>query len=295
MGREQADPIGLAVAKAAQEAVPEATVILFGSRARGDHGPNSDVDLMVVADTNDRMALLGIQGAADRAACLKLCEFKGKFGYDVIGIMRQRFGYCRRARNHVAGQVLRDGVIMNDDEFDDLSDEDFDDGYPRDWPDIRQRLINARRWLRSLNHNIDTGNDDQELIGFIAQQAVENALKGWISAIDCDYTNVHRIDLLADIVMDNVAHGSSPVRQELDALIEFIALPTEQLAQRQGNEPREWLTGYAVAYRYGGAEHELNATGYRELQERIGGAVEAFVAEIFRITGTGPEDLENGR
>ena len=295
MGREQADPIGLAVAKAAQEAVPEATVILFGSRARGDHGPNSDVDLMVVADTNDRMALLGIQGAADRAACLKLCEFKGKFGYDVIGIMRQRFGYCRRARNHVAGQVLRDGVIMNDDEFDDLSDEDFDDGYPRDWPDIRQRLINARRWLRSLNHNIDTGNDDQELIGFVAQQAVENALKGWISAIDCDYRNIHRIDELADILMDNVPEGSSPARDELDSLVEFIMLPPEQLARRRPYESRDWLTEYAVEYRYGGAEHRLDAASYRDLQERISRAVEAFVAEIFRITGTGPADLEDGR
>ena len=137
------------------------------------------------------------------------------------------------------------------------------------WPDIRQRLINARRWLGSLNHNIDTGNDDQELIGFMAQQAVENALKGWISAIDCDYTNIHRIDLLADIVPDNTAAGSSPARDELDALVEFITLPPEQLAQRAAQRAarladrirsslplrrrgaragRRWLPGVARAY-----------------------------------------------
>ena len=43
------DAVGLAAAKAAQDAVAPDTVILFGSRARGDHRPDSDVDLMVVA------------------------------------------------------------------------------------------------------------------------------------------------------------------------------------------------------------------------------------------------------
>ena len=187
MGREQADAIGLAVARAAQAAAPEATVILFGSRARGDHRPDSDVDLMVIAGTDDRMVLRAIQGTADRAAYRKLREFPVKFGYDVIGMTRERFDYCRRARNHVAAQALRDGVIMNDDEFDDLCDE-YEDGYPAGWPDIRQRLSNARLRLGSLNRMIDIALDDQDLIGFIAQQAVENALKGWISAIDCEYT-----------------------------------------------------------------------------------------------------------
>ena len=294
MGRQEADAIGLAVARAAQEAAPYATVILFGSRARGDHRPDSDVDLMVIADTDDRMVLRAIQGTADRAAYRKLREFPVKFGYDVIGMTRERFAYCRRARNHVAAQALRDGVIMNDDEFDDLCDE-FEDGYPAGWPDIRQRLINARLRLGSMNHSINTGLDDQDLIGFIAQQAVENALKGWISAIDCEYTNIHRIDELADIIIDNVAEGSSPARDELDALVEFIMLPPEELARRRPRDPRDWLTQYAVDYRYGGAEHRLDAGGYRELQERISRAVEAFVAETFRLTGTGPGDLGDGR
>ena len=294
MGREQADPIGLAVARAAQEAVPEATVILFGSRARGDHRPDSDVDLLVVWD--DTLPRPGPRSKAEAdAARREFFQRLGNVGLDNISMTRRQFGYCRRARNHIAAQALRDGVIMNDDDFSDLCDEDFDDGHHVGWPDIRQRLINARRWLGSLNHNIDTGNDDQELIGFMAQQAVENALKGWISAIDRDYTNIHRIHVLADIVLDNTAEGSSPARDELDGLVEFITLTPEQLARQQPNEPRDWLTGYAVAYRYGGAEHELDAAGYRELQERIGQAVTAFVEEIFRITGTGPGDLENGR
>ncbi len=293
MGREHADPIGLAVARAAQEASPDATVILFGSRARGDHRPDSDVDLLVIVDEGVSAVRSHGYGAASNAAFRKLKECPGKFGVDVIPITRESFGHCRRARNHIAAQALRDGVIMNDDDFDDLIDE-YDDGYPADWPDIRQRLINARRWLGSLNHNIDTGLDDQELIGFIAQQAGENALKGWISAIDCEYRNIHRIHELADILVDNVAEHSSSAREELDALVEFVTLPPEQLEGLRDHEARDWLTQYAVDYRYGGAQHRLGPAGYLELQERIDRAVNAFVTEVFRITGTGPGDLRNG-
>ena len=42
------DAIGMAVARPAQEAASPNTVILFGSRARGDHSENSDVDLLIV-------------------------------------------------------------------------------------------------------------------------------------------------------------------------------------------------------------------------------------------------------
>ncbi len=296
MGKEHADPIGLAVARAAQKAVPEATVILFGSRARGDHRKGSDVDLMVVVDTEDTALLRAIEGAAGKAAYRKLLEFPGKFGYDVVGMTRRKLAYCQRARNHIAAQALRDGVIMNEDEFDDFCKEDFADDYVPGWPDIRQRLINSGRWLNSLNHSIDTGLDDQELSGFIAQQAMENALKGWISAIDCEYRNIHHILELAEVIRDNVAEDPSPARAELDAAVEWLALTEGERAELglRGRDPRDWLSLYAVMYRYGGAEHRLNPDGYRELQERIGQAVRAFAREVYRITGTGPEDLGNG-
>ena len=168
----------------------------------------------------------------------------GNVGLDNIKMTRRQFGYCRRARNHIAAQVLRDGVIMNGDDFSDLYDEDFDDGYPSGRPDIRQRLINARRWLGRMNLNIDAGSDDQELIGFAAQQAVENALKGWISAIDCEYTNIHHPKELADIVPDNTAEGSSPARAELEALAEYSAL-SEARRDAIGLRPNARVTGSA--------------------------------------------------
>ena len=51
-----ADPVALEIARAAQKAAEPAVVILFGSRARGDHRPNSDVDLLVVANDEQSRA-----------------------------------------------------------------------------------------------------------------------------------------------------------------------------------------------------------------------------------------------
>lgn len=292
MGRQTADSAGIAIAQAAQDAVPDATVILFGSRARGDHRAESDVDLLVVADAAAESDWLAIETRASRAAHRKLREFPGKFGIDIIGMSRSRFDYCRTAKTHLAAQALKDGIIMtgHPDDFPPLLP---DEKFPVNWADVRQRVINANRWQRSVNFAIDYGHDDQELIGFIAQQSVENALKGWIAAIDCEYRNLHRLDDLASIIFDNVPANSSPACDWLDDLMAYILLPPEQLAARRPYEPRDWLSRYAVLYRYGGAEYRLNQTGFQELKAQINRAVIAIVEHIHYLTGTGPSDLDN--
>ena len=95
------------------------------------------------------------------------------------------FHYGRRARNHVAGQAVRDGFDTNGDKV------NYDNPEPSNWPDIRQRIVNAKRCLSDLKVLTEDPRSSQELIGFTAQQALENALKGWISALDADYVNTH--------------------------------------------------------------------------------------------------------
>ena len=46
----RADPKAVAVARAVYDAVRPDSVILFGSRARGDYRPDSDIDLLVISD-----------------------------------------------------------------------------------------------------------------------------------------------------------------------------------------------------------------------------------------------------
>ena len=293
MGRQTADPLGLSIAQAAQDAAPDAVVILFGSRARGDHRADSDVDLLVIADDNAESDRLAIKTRASRAAHRKLLAGPpAKIGIDVISMYRSKFNYFRTAKTHVAAQALRDGVIMRGDAAD-FPPLPPDGNSPINWPDVRQRILNANRWLGSLNFAIDAGHDNQELIGFITQQSVENALKGWIAAIDCEYRNIHDIATLADVLIDNVPPHSSPARDALDALVSYVMLPPELLARRRPHEPRDWLTEYAVEYRYGGTEHRLDPAGYQVLKTQINRAVTTIVAHIHDLTNTTPSYLQN--
>ena len=46
-----------------------------------------------------------------------------------------------------------------------------------------QRMANAEHYLNDLEVLTETPRSSQELIGFTAQQAIENALKGWTSTL----------------------------------------------------------------------------------------------------------------
>ncbi len=220
------DPKARAVARAVYDELMPRSVILFGSRARGDFGPDSDIDLLVITDS--RLSRTEYR-ASSKAAYAKMDELYGRcrFGVDVLDMTADEFRDKRRARNHVAGQAARDGIDMNGDGV------PPDDQQPSNLPDIRQRIANAERELRTSNILVEA-DSDQEPIGFHAQQAVENALKGWISALDEDYRNIHDISELAAIVR------ARPEEDGTDA--------AERLS---------WLTEYAVRYRYEGARVEV--------------------------------------
>lgn len=140
-------PTALAAAQAAQEAVVPDTVILFGSRARGDYRPNSDIDLLVIHQHHEALNAVHRAKAAARA----------RIGADqpdppivrITAISRENFRYACRAENHVAGQALRDGVAMSTENLKNNSDQE--DGYPRSWPDVKERIIIARRDLGYFN------------------------------------------------------------------------------------------------------------------------------------------------
>ena len=176
-------------------------------------------------------------------------------GVDLVHLSEDAFHDGRRARNHVAGQAVRDGFDANGDKV------SYDNPTPTNWPDIRQRIANAERELRVLNILIE-GNADQEAIGFHAQQAIENALKGWISALDADYRNTHNLGKLIAIVRQH------PQEEDTSA--------SEQLT---------WLTSYAVEYRYEGARVEMDDRF--ALLNGVTETVYAIIDRIRTLTGAG--------
>ena len=96
------------VAAALVEAADPEQVILFGSQARGDAGPESDVDLVVV-----EAEPFGPQ--RDRfAEALRLWRALARFrvAADVLVYSRDEVEYWRDSLNHVLARALREGKVL---------------------------------------------------------------------------------------------------------------------------------------------------------------------------------------
>ena len=253
------DPRAKSVAEAVYAAVRPIAVILFGSRARGDYRDDSDVDLLVIVPD---------EGAEDwkesyMAACQSAsAQSRAVYGdllisVDVVRMAADRFADCRRAPNHVAGQAARDGVVV--------SQQPLPGGGqpPTNWPDIRQRFIAATRNLHGLDVSIEAASMPQEIIGFLGQQAVENALKGWISALDDRYGTTHNLSELAAIIRKHPAENDTPAGEALS-----------------------WLTSYAVVYRYSEAKVQMDDPSV--LYARVADLVDGVAARVQALTGRTP-------
>ena len=249
------DPKACAVARAVGEAVHPDRVILFGSRARGDYSPHSDIDLIIITDSDstDRQKYQRTSAAAHR----KVEELYGdSTSVDLVRMSEGAFHYGRRARNHLAGQAVRDGFDANGDKV------NYDNPEPTNWPDARQRIANAERCLSDLEVLTEDPRSSQELIGFTAHQALENSLKGWISALDADYRNTHDLMMLATTVRRHPAENDTSAGEKL-----------------------AWLTEYAVRYRYAGVQIVIEDRD--ALLSAVTETVEAIIVRIRALTATG--------
>ena len=250
--KTKADPKAVAVARAVYDAVRPDSVILFGSRARGDYRPDSDIDLLVISDDHGSRAK---RMKAQKTASDAVRRLYGRYwGTDVVWMPRDRYDRCRGGINHLAAQAARDGVDMNGEK------QEYErDQTPFDWADARQRVINADRELISMDILI-AADGPQEGIGFHGQQALENILKGWISAFGGEYGNTHDLEELIAIIRNNPDEMDTPAGAEL-----------------------VWLTEYAVEYRYEGARLILDDP--IELHNAIDQLAAAISERIKTLTG----------
>lgn len=251
------DPRAKAVAEAVYAAVRPIAVILFGSRARGDYRDDSDVDLLVIVPDEGSEDWKESYMAACRAANAQASAvYDFLISVDVVRMSAERFADCRRAPNHVAGQAARDGVVV--------SQQPLPGGNqpPTNWPDIQERFRVATRNLSDLDLSIE-GAMSQEIVGFLAQQAVENALKAWISALNDRYGTTHDLSELAGIIRRHPAENETPAGEAL-----------------------AWLTSYAVVYRYSEAKVQLDDPSV--LYARVADLVDGIADRIQALTGRTP-------
>ena len=279
--RRGPDPKALAIARATQAAVKNSVVILFGSRAAGTHQTESDVDLLLVF-SGEQIAEIS---RAERAAKRYMNENPPPIRADIVAMDTENFHRCRRAKNHVAGQAYRKGIIMAPERLDFTGH--YDDQYPESWPDVRDRLRSTYRHLGTFEREFAHPEGEQESYGFHAQQAIENSLKAWISAAGLEYDQVHNLDRIASGVLNDRMESQTLAGEQLKRLLDY----TTATDPDQPGDSINWLTRYAVQYRYAGTNYTPNEDERQAFREEIILASRTFINQAQELTNTTNADL----
>ena len=91
-----------------REASPEA-IILFGSRARGDARPDSDIDLLII-ETEP----FSPQRSRRKEAARLYMALRGlAISKDLLLYSRDEFERWKNSMNHVVGRALREGKVLH--------------------------------------------------------------------------------------------------------------------------------------------------------------------------------------
>ena len=99
-----------------------------------------------------------------------------------------------------------------------------DDGYPDGWPDVKHQLQWTDDHIRLMAH---ADGVSQAVRGECAREAMEHALRAWISAVDLDYPITRNITQLGNIVIASQVEGPHPVARELRRFLAFIRNPND--------------------------------------------------------------------
>ena len=265
------DPHALGIAAHVQAAVRPDIAILFGSRAVGDYRDDSDVDILVITDRQDHLG-----------------ENPPRLQVAIMTMTRREFDRCRRARQHIAGQAAIYGVNMSGDTIDPR----YSGGeeHEEHWPETRQRIQNAEEWQRQLDQMVDENHWNRKLIGLSAQQAVENALKGWLSTHNDAGRYGHeiedaweRINVLENDWSDPTAQLA---REAVEELLDYTRFPGP--AGVVPGNTSNWLVLYAAVYRYGSPNHVMDRA---EQREKVDQAVNGIIALIHERSRTSNLDV----
>lgn len=97
------------VATIVREADPD-TVILFGSRARGNARADSDVDLLIV----EREAFSPQRSRRQETARLYLALRKLAIPKDLLLYSRDEFERLKDSAHHIVGRAQREGKVLHE-------------------------------------------------------------------------------------------------------------------------------------------------------------------------------------
>jgi uncharacterized protein len=200
---EDDQTLGEIVRRLADAYQPE-RIYLFGSRARGDYGPSSDYDLLVVVPDDAPP-----ERRQDRFAYKELRDLE--VPVSILVYCSSYFEARRRLKASLPGIVLREGRLL----------------YGREgcstMADNAARVEDAKTWLAKAEEDLRAADQlfgaSPPLFGlalFCSQQAAEKALKGFLAWHDVPFSKTHIIKELGRLCValdatlnDSVARASS--------------------------------------------------------------------------------------
>lgn len=202
-----ADARAMAIARAIHRMADPEQTILFGSRARGDYRPDSDIDVLIIKDPPPPEDWL--EDLRHRARTLQKAELPEASGIDVICMTAKEFDSRRHLRNNLANSIARQGAPIMPQENAELPEESLD------WDDINGKIKDATGAVSLLEGIAAAGilaDADDKQIGRMAQNALENAYKAVLAAHAFEYPTSgrdgHNLRILIERIRENVL--SSP-------------------------------------------------------------------------------------
>ena len=112
---ERADPKALATARELALLLPNDAVMLFGSRARGDHRPDSDMDILLLSNTaQEGVQQPHIEEAGNQAAA----RIYGREPHPEVQVVPMRNGTYQRtkhSRNLITAHIATDMILAEGD------------------------------------------------------------------------------------------------------------------------------------------------------------------------------------
>ena len=198
-----ADARAMAVAQAVHRMADPEQTILFGSRARGDYRPDSDIDVLIIKDPPPPEDWL--EDLRERARTLQKAELPEASGIDVICMTTEEYDSRRRLRNNLANCIAKQGAPIMPQENSELPEESLD------WDDIDGKIKDATGAVSLLEGIAAAGilaDADDKQIGRMAQNALENAYKAVLAAHGFEYSTSgrdgHNLRILIERIRENV-------------------------------------------------------------------------------------------
>ncbi len=186
------DPRALTVARQLQDLVAPAQVVLFGSRARGDWHDESDIDLMVIADSlssEERRALTRLGRQLRQGTTTRL--YGGPVYVQILSMTRAEFNRARRSRMHLAGGVQHDGLMAQGEPMPPVEQNE-------PWPAVQNFLqLSFEAMFHALRAEGDGGHKEAVLHSY---HALELCLKAYISALGKAFPWKHDLTLLIGLI-----------------------------------------------------------------------------------------------